>query len=91
VNFAIKNVIVDGNVILQAGAAAGSGSSAVRSAGRHLLEQQRRRPGSSEVATNTIFGNLVCQGNDPGTQLGDSGGTLNVVGGHASGQCAGLV
>jgi hypothetical protein len=48
-------------------------------------------PDSSEIANNTISGNLICQGNDPVAQFGDSGGTANTVGGHATGQCAGLV
>ncbi len=46
---------------------------------------------STEVATNTISGNLVCFGNTPAAQLGDSGGLLNTVSGKAIGECAGLV
>jgi hypothetical protein len=45
---------------------------------------------SSEVATNTIGGSLVCAANVPGAQLGDTGGTTNTVGGFKLGQCAGL-
>ena len=44
-------------------------------------------PGSTEAATNTIFGNLVCLGNTPAAQFGDSGGALNVVYGRKVGQC----
>lgn len=47
-------------------------------------------PDSSEVATNTITGNLICQANVPAAQFGDSGGTPNTVGGKEIGQCAGL-
>lgn len=48
-------------------------------------------PDANEVATNTISGDLVCKGNSPAAQVGDSGGAPNVVGGEAKGECAGLV
>lgn len=47
-------------------------------------------PDSTEVVTNTISGNLVCLGNQPPAQIGDSGGTPNTVGGRKVGQCADL-
>jgi hypothetical protein len=45
---------------------------------------------STEIATNTIAHNLICFGNSPAAQIGDSGGLPNVVGGHKIGECAGL-
>jgi hypothetical protein len=48
-------------------------------------------PDGNEVQTNTIGGNLSCSGNSPKPQQGDSGGSPNVVGGKARGQCADLV
>jgi hypothetical protein len=46
---------------------------------------------SSEVMTNTIGGNLICQNNTPSAQVNpDDGGQPNTVGGHKIGQCAGL-
>jgi len=45
-------------------------------------------PDAGEVVTNTIAGNLTCQGNSPAVQVGDSGGLPNTVGGHKVGQCA---
>lgn len=45
---------------------------------------------STEVATNTIGGNLLCFGNVPAAQIGDSGGTPNRVRGSKLGECAGL-
>lgn len=45
---------------------------------------------ATEVATNTINGNLTCQGNSPAAQIGDSEGTLNVVTGQKFGECARL-
>jgi hypothetical protein len=44
-------------------------------------------PDSNEVVTNTISGNLNCQGNSPAVQPGDAGGSPNVVGGRKLGQC----
>jgi hypothetical protein len=44
-------------------------------------------PDGNEVATNTIDGGLHCQNNSPAPQLGDSGGTLNIVHGRVTGQC----
>jgi hypothetical protein len=48
-------------------------------------------PDGNEVQTDTIGGNLVCNGNSPKPQQGDSEGLPNVVGGKATGQCADLV
>jgi hypothetical protein len=46
---------------------------------------------SSEVMTNVIEGNLICQGNTPKAQVNpDDGGQPNTVGGRKIGQCAGL-
>lgn len=47
-------------------------------------------PDGNEIATNTIGGNLTCWGNSPAPQVGDSGGAPNLVGHHATFQCAGL-
>jgi hypothetical protein len=45
-------------------------------------------PDANEVVTNVIAHNLVCTGNSPKIQVGDSGGSPNKVGGKALGQCA---
>jgi hypothetical protein len=45
-------------------------------------------PDGNEVVTNTIHGNLVCSGNTPPPQVGDSEGSPNTVTGRRSGQCA---
>jgi hypothetical protein len=47
-------------------------------------------PDANEFVSNTIGGNLVCIGNSPAPQIGDSGGSPNVVSGDKIGQCAGL-
>ena len=45
-------------------------------------------PDASEVLTNTIHGNLICAGNLPANQFGDSHGSPNTVSGFATGQCS---
>ena len=45
-------------------------------------------PDANEVVTNVIAHNLVCTGNSPKVQVGDSGGSPNKVRGQALGQCA---
>jgi hypothetical protein len=44
-------------------------------------------PDANEVLTNTIQGNLICAGNSPANQYGDSHGVPDTVGGFATGQC----
>jgi hypothetical protein len=49
-------------------------------------------PDGNEMATNTINGGLRCSGNAPAPQIGDSGGSLNVVTGRVGGgQCEDIV
>lgn len=45
-------------------------------------------PDGNETLNNIVYGNLVCSGNDPGVEYGDSNGGPNQVGGDATGQCA---
>ena len=47
-------------------------------------------PDANEYVTNTISGDLVCRGNSPAPQIGDSSGEKNVVKGRKVGQCASL-
>jgi hypothetical protein len=47
-------------------------------------------PDANEYVTNTIKGNLVCHGNSPAPQVGDSEGQPNIVTGRKVDQCAGL-
>ena len=48
-------------------------------------------PDGNEFATNTIGGDLSCNGNNPAPQFGDSGGSPSTVGGHVRGQCKKVV
>lgn len=93
----IKDNVVDGNVIVQGWAGAWAGLIRTQVGGNVIWSKNAgARIGdsgdldSNEIATNTITGNLICNGNTPAAQLGDSGGSLNVVGGNALGECAGL-
>jgi len=45
-------------------------------------------PDGNEYVTNTIHGSLMCSGNDPAPQVGDSEGSPNHVTGRKFGQCA---
>ncbi len=42
---------------------------------------------ANEVFNNTVYGNLVCSGNNPAVEYGDSNGGPNKVGGNATGEC----
>jgi len=44
-------------------------------------------PDSNEVASNVVDRGLLCYGNSPAVQFGDSGGSPNEVGWFAFGQC----
>ena len=44
-------------------------------------------PDATEIATNTVHGNLSCRDNSPAVELGDSDGQPNKVGGDATGEC----
>ena len=44
-------------------------------------------PDGNETLNNTVYGNLVCSGNNPAVEYGDSNGGPNEVGGNATGEC----
>ena len=44
-------------------------------------------PDGNEVSNNTVYGNLVCSGNNPAVEYGDSDGSPSEVGGNATGEC----
>jgi hypothetical protein len=96
-NFPVKNIVVGGNVVLQGWTGLWIGIFRSQVGGNLIFSHntgdqigETGTPDSSEVADNVISGNLVCQGNDPAAQIGDSGGGPNTVGGVAIGQCASL-
>ena len=96
--FPIKDNVIDGNVMVQGWEGAwfgiirntiGGNVSVINTAGTRV-DPETGAPDSTEIVTNTIAGNLVCQRNSPPAQIGDSGGTTNNVGGNTIGECAGL-
>jgi hypothetical protein len=60
---------------------------------RNVIYQQNSfaDPDASELTTNTVGGNMICFGNAPQVQFGDSQGTPDVVGGKALGECKNVV
>jgi len=97
VNFPIKDNTISGNLIVQGWKGAWVGALRNSVSGNVIISNNvgvaiggTGEPDSTEVATNTIGGNLICQGNSPAAQVGDSGGLPNTVTGHKLGECAGL-
>jgi hypothetical protein len=96
-NLPIKDDQIDGNLIIQGWRGLWFGVIRDIVGGNVIVNNNvaldtTQLPGidSSEIVSNTISGNLICQGNDPVAQVGDSEGAQNTVGGHKIGQCAGL-
>lgn len=96
-NFPLKNLVVGGNVVLQGWSGLWIGLFRSDVGGNVIFSKNSGNqigdsglPDSSEIADNTISGNLICHGNDPAAQIGDSEGGPNTVGGKAIGQCARL-
>lgn len=48
---------------------------------------QTSDPDGNELAANNTTGSMICLSNRPANQFGDSGGSPNVVGDQAKGQC----
>jgi hypothetical protein len=91
INFPIKENHIRGNLIVQGWQGAWAGALRNNVGGNLIFSKNTTaNPDSTEVATNTVRGNLICMGNSPAAQFGDSGGLPNTVGGHKLGQCAGL-
>jgi hypothetical protein len=100
-NFPIKDNIVDGNVVVQGWSGLWIGLLRNTVGGNIVFSNTSGTqvgdeppfvgvPDSSEVADNIVSGNLICQGNSPAAQIGDSEGGPNIVGGNAVGQCAAI-
>ncbi len=90
-NFPIKDNTIEGNVVISGWQGCWIGF--IRNVQRGntvLVHNMTGDADSTEIVTNTIRGNLVCKGNSPAPQIGDSMGMKNTVSGHKIGQCAGL-
>lgn len=97
-NFPIKDNTIGGSLIVQGWHGGWIGLLRNKVGGNVIFSHNSavdlsQLPGedSSEVVDNVIAGNLLCFGNSPVAQIGDSGGGLNIVSGHAFGECAALV
>jgi len=55
--------------------------------GAHITNNTFDDPDANEIQTNTIHGPLVCTGNSPAAQQGDSEGEVNTVTGPKVGEC----
>ena len=93
INFPIKDNTIHGNLTVSGWEGAWFGALRNVIGGKVLLTKNvglaigEFGPDSTEIATNTIAGDLACYDNSPAAQLGDSGGTINTVGGKKLGQC----
>jgi hypothetical protein len=52
-----------------------------------VLHNTSADPDATEILTDRVAGNLICAGNSPAEQYGDSHGSANVVSGAAVGEC----
>jgi hypothetical protein len=97
-NFPIKDDTIDGNLIIQGWSGLWLGVIRTTVGGNVIIANNAaadtsEEPGSdsTEIMTNHVSGNLICQGNLPAAQVNpNEGGQPNVVGGHKIGECAGL-
>lgn len=53
-----------------------------------LIGNRASDPDGNEIATDSTGGNMICLSDLPAVQFGDSGGSPNIVGQQATGQCA---
>jgi hypothetical protein len=53
-----------------------------------VLRNTMADPDATEILTNVIGGNIICAGNNPAAQYGDSSGSPNIVSGFGAGECA---
>jgi hypothetical protein len=97
INFPIKDNTVGGNIVVQGWEGAwfgilrnhvGGNVVVARTVGVTLGEQGTLD--STEIVGNTIGANLICHGNSPAAQIGDSEGAPNTVAGRKIGECTGL-
>ncbi|MGH9057061.1 MAG: hypothetical protein ACRDYY_14545 [Acidimicrobiales bacterium] len=92
VNFPIKGMDIHGNLVVQGWQGAWFGAVRNTVDGNVILSHNvGANPDSTEIGSNTVGGNLICQGNSPPAQLGDAvetGVGPNTVAGRTIGQCA---
>jgi len=87
-----EDTSVGGNAIIQGVESCWAGF--IRDTVGHNVIYQRNTfadPDASELTTDTVGGNMICFGNSPQVQFGDSTGAPDNVGGHALGECKNVV
>jgi hypothetical protein len=90
-NFPVKDNVIHGNVHISGWQGCWFGFIRnVQHGPTSLMSIDTSSSDSNEIVTNTIHGSLVCLGNSPAPQVGDSHGEANMVTGHRIGQCASL-
>jgi len=88
----MEDTSVEGNAIIQGVQSCWAGF--IRDTVGHNVIYQRNTfadPDASELTTDTVGGNMICFGNSPQVQFGDSTGAPDNVGGHALGECKNVV
>ena len=87
----IKNNTIGGNLTVTAATPEWVGVLLNKVGGNVILTNINIAPGETiQVTLNTIRANLICSGLAPAVSGGVIPGEVNVVGGHALGQCASL-
>jgi hypothetical protein len=87
-----EDTTVGGNAIIQGVQSCWAGF--IRdTVGQNVIYQGNRffDPDASELTTDTVGRNMICFGNSPQVQFGDSTGAPDVVGGRALGECKNVV
>ncbi len=88
VNFPIKDMMIRGNVLVSGWDGGWFGLLRNVVNGNVVVTNNLASvPDADEVVTNTVDRNLICYGNNPAVQFGDSGGSPNEVSGFAFGEC----
>ncbi len=94
INFPIKDNTIDGNVFVTGWKGAWFGllrntihGSAAIAFDVGVTTGDFGNYDSTEIGQNTVFGSLLCFGNSPAANFGDSGAAPNVVYGLALGEC----
>lgn len=85
--FDFANVAVGGNLVLTGASVNWYGIDRDTVRGNLVDTGNMASPDGNEVFNNTVYGNLVCSGNNPAVEYGDSNGGPNKVGGNATGEC----
>ncbi len=87
-NLPIKDNTIDGDVLISGWHGCWFGYIRNHQHGTAvLMDNHTDSFDSTEVVTNDIHGNLICAGNAPAPQIGDSGQPPSTVSGHTVGQC----